>query len=644
MPTQKTILLASANVLDNRDYLIHLKDERRKILDILHPLRLRQEVHIEREIEISFSELFDQFNKPGYFQQPINLFHYSGHSNEEKLILEDAVGGNKSISARQLADFLKLQPGLEVVFLNSCSSESIGALLLDSGVGAVIETTTVIRDADASRFAEWVYKGLHAGKSLVEAFEQAVVSYESEVCCCTRKESNLRDISGFFSDEEEERCAWKLAFNDKAFVENWYLVERIRQRFYDANVTTRVLAVYAPVENNEPYYSVLRGAFLGQPEILVYSISEILTGDESEMEKLIADSHVALFILSEGFSNFWMGLDRWKPALKNLQLIFLGCDGDVQRSFQLVNEELLREKSSVFPPYPFTLKQLSEKQNLETAFNSFCADLIRKEISNPFNKLSEVLTEEFDNLNFGKQRRPFESTGENSFQFSTYNLILVEGSLHCAQELLVKKLLMYAKPRIAKNINPNVISIGKNVPNVLTQAELYQQLADTLIGRKISLGMDHLIETITQKIEQEDLVIVMNDVFQENGDCLPIFREFWNELIEKLPPESKHRLFLFIIHKACKESKNHWNTIGFTSNPPFSNVRLLDAIEPLHEVDLNSWHANTGKRFPDGHFFYSLIEEKQAKQILQEPYMTKAIAEICHLMKCPGILSEILKI
>ena len=84
---------------------------------------------------------------------------------------------------------------------------------MESGIGAVIETTSSVGDEEAARFSAWLYQGLHAGKSLLHAFEQAVASFEQEICCCIRKESNQRNISGFHIIEEEEKCAWKLAFN-----------------------------------------------------------------------------------------------------------------------------------------------------------------------------------------------------------------------------------------------------------------------------------------------------------------------------------------------------------------------------------------------------------------------------------------------
>lgn len=638
MPEQKTILLASANVLNNPGYLAHLQKERRNIRNILQPSFIRREINIEQEVELSFNDLFAQFNRG----KSINLLHYSGHSTEEKLLLQDVGGDSKDLSANQLAAFLKLQPGLEVVFLNSCCSESIGELLLASGVNAVIETTTEVGDEDAARFAGWIYEGLHSGKSLADAFEQATIFFEQEICPCTRTPPNPRGIAGFPLGSEE-KCLWKLAFNEKSFVENWYLVERIHRRFYHKDVTTRVLAIYEKTDYNEQCYKVISDLFWERHDVMVYSLEELLA-DENRNE-LIQETQTAILLFNTGFGGFWSQLEWLHPSLKAMNLLFVGCDGDVEGAYSKVKNNLaLTTEVPTFPPGSLTLEKLARAESLEKVVKDLFAKSICEKVSQAFSASKEILTEEFDNLNFGKQRQPFESDDEKSFRFDKYNLVLVEGSPNCAQELLVKKLLLYANPRIERSVKPRHISIGTNVPNALTKEELYLQLTHSLLGAKINIGIEPLRDVISQKIDEQDLVIILNDVVQNNGDCLPVFRDFWNELAVLLPETPKNRLFLFIIHKACNESKNHWNTQGFHSNPSLFNVRLLDAIEPLNNTALNTWHANTGKRFPTNHFFYSLIQKEKATQILKDPYMTKAIAEICHLMKCPGILSELLKI
>ncbi|MEZ4471734.1 MAG: AAA family ATPase [bacterium] len=68
---------------------------------------------------------------------------------------------------------LSRQPGLQVVFLNGCSTEPQVRRLLDLGVPAVIATNRAIDDGVATRFAERFYHRLAQGAALGEAYADA---------------------------------------------------------------------------------------------------------------------------------------------------------------------------------------------------------------------------------------------------------------------------------------------------------------------------------------------------------------------------------------------------------------------------------------------------------------------------------------
>ncbi|MCB0185689.1 MAG: CHAT domain-containing protein, partial [Caldilineaceae bacterium] len=90
----------------------------------------------------------------------IALWHYAGHANGYQLLLEDDQGQRALADAGGLADFLAQQRGLELVFLNGCSTQPQVQGLLDAGISAVIATAQAIDDAVATRFAECFYQSL----------------------------------------------------------------------------------------------------------------------------------------------------------------------------------------------------------------------------------------------------------------------------------------------------------------------------------------------------------------------------------------------------------------------------------------------------------------------------------------------------
>ena len=635
----KKILLASANVLNDTGYLKSLKRERDAISNILSPAVRRSEVGILKEPECSFMDLFKKFNQPGA-NEKITILHYSGHSNENGLLLQHLKKGNQSSGTQGLAEFLKLQRGLEVVIFNSCYSDFIGDLLLEGNVGAVIETNHAVIDSRAARFSEWFYLGLYSGKNLIDAFNQAVKSYEIEYKYeCQREDKEYHVRSLHFKQDSIEEFSWKLSFKDRSFVENWYLVERIQQKFYD--FPTRVLSVYETNKENDKYHQVVKGFFSSFPAVYTYTLSDLLI--EENKNQLIADTQIAFFIFTKGFVSFWNQLDWLKPYLAKMKIYSLGCDGDIDSCIKIVEEELNINNLPIAPSRPFSLNQLSQPHSLETAFNKICKPLIPLEIFDLGENIENFLLQELDNLNFGPQRLPFESLDGNAFQFGIYNLILIEGTPHCAQELLVKKLLSYARPRIEKNVKQNILSIENNILGLLTQEDLIKNLSDTLLKVKFNVGMDIIIKTIIDKLKEQDLIIIVTDVVKRNGDCLHVFKTFWNALAESLPPSSANRLFFFIVHKESTNDTNQWDTNGFLTEPPIKNVRLLDVIGKVNQTVLNSWHANAERRFPEGSIFHSIIAERTAEHILQEPYMEKVISKICEFMNCPNVLSKLLK-
>ena len=113
----------------------------------------------------------------------IAIFHYAGHADEGRLMLEKALGSaDGSAHAEGLAGLLGGQRGLKLVFLNGCSTLPQVDLLLGAGVPAVIATSRAINDLVARDFAITFYEaltvgresdGIRKGQSIAEAFASA---------------------------------------------------------------------------------------------------------------------------------------------------------------------------------------------------------------------------------------------------------------------------------------------------------------------------------------------------------------------------------------------------------------------------------------------------------------------------------------
>ncbi len=67
-------------------------------------------------------EILDVFQHPEY-RNRIATFHYGGHANGFQLLLESPEGKASPAYSGGFAQFLGEQTGLQLVFLNGCSTE-----------------------------------------------------------------------------------------------------------------------------------------------------------------------------------------------------------------------------------------------------------------------------------------------------------------------------------------------------------------------------------------------------------------------------------------------------------------------------------------------------------------------------------------
>lgn len=103
----------------------------------------------------------------------IRIFHYGGHSNQDAIFLRGPYRQNEGVKTDNLAEFLALQEGLELVFLNGCLSLEQARKYHESGVKAVVATNRKVGDEAARRFAQLFYRELAAGADIEMAFKRA---------------------------------------------------------------------------------------------------------------------------------------------------------------------------------------------------------------------------------------------------------------------------------------------------------------------------------------------------------------------------------------------------------------------------------------------------------------------------------------
>jgi len=135
------------------------------------------------------------------FKDQVSIFHYGGHADSEELVLLD-----EQADAKGIAQLLKAQSNLKLVFLNGCSTQQQVKLLLELGIPAVIATSSPINDDKATLFAEQFYKALAKDHTINEAFGMASGFLQA-------KGGKAEHFRGFQTRQEESDMPWGMYTN-----------------------------------------------------------------------------------------------------------------------------------------------------------------------------------------------------------------------------------------------------------------------------------------------------------------------------------------------------------------------------------------------------------------------------------------------
>ena len=157
------------------------------------------------------------------YQDRIAIFHYGGHAGSYALLLESLIGEHVIAHSEGLVSFLAKQKGLQLIFLNGCSSQQQALDLIETGFPAVIGTSQKINDEVATALSVRFYKGLAAGASIDRAWAEAVDEVKT-----AKGTANLRDLFGEETEGAEDRFPWEIYYCKGAeIVKEWNLPEAV---------------------------------------------------------------------------------------------------------------------------------------------------------------------------------------------------------------------------------------------------------------------------------------------------------------------------------------------------------------------------------------------------------------------------------
>jgi CubicO group peptidase (beta-lactamase class C family) len=164
-------------------------------------------------------EVLGAFKK---YRDRIAIFHFAGHADSYEFYLENISGEKEIAHADGFAEFLSLQNGLRLVFLNACSTEPQAKALIDANVNAVIATSRHIDEGVATLFSINFYQSLGSGSPIYKAFQEATAAVKM------RYGKNEKGQTIYFQkkDIESDQLPWHIHIRDGCdVVRNWNIPE-----------------------------------------------------------------------------------------------------------------------------------------------------------------------------------------------------------------------------------------------------------------------------------------------------------------------------------------------------------------------------------------------------------------------------------
>ncbi len=152
-------------------------DEELESLSFIEEWQSIARAFAHQPISVTLTRLFPStvvnlFHTLHTYHRKFDILHFIGHGNIDGICLENEVGGEAFIDAKELAQAVQ-ESYIPLVVLNVCESENPASLLSAVGVQTVIGMIESIYDDHAAIFARELYSVLAAGQSVERSMERA---------------------------------------------------------------------------------------------------------------------------------------------------------------------------------------------------------------------------------------------------------------------------------------------------------------------------------------------------------------------------------------------------------------------------------------------------------------------------------------
>lgn len=273
------ILLAFANDDTNpMGELPALKEERLAIEDTL-----RGSFQISSLVPATLLRIEDTFASLGH---RIRIFHYAGHAGSDQIELVTGKDSHQGGFAKGMAKYIGLQKGVQLVFLNGCSTEGQVQHFLTENISAVIATTRPVRDKVAKDFAERFYAAFSGGnqnKSLKQAFDEAKASLENRY---SENREFYRKID-WEQNEGDDLFPYKLHLKKQEFAKICYKDLILDEPIIDPGpIQKKAYLLCDRVDANEDFKESLENHLKSN---IRKPLSCLVEGEDSELPRILCE-------------------------------------------------------------------------------------------------------------------------------------------------------------------------------------------------------------------------------------------------------------------------------------------------------------------------------------------------------------------
>lgn len=170
LPEKIKVLFFASNPADQTQ--LKLDEEIRAITRKIRESEFRDSVELVSVWAVRPNDLLQALNE----HKPA-IVHFSGHgSDSDEIIFQDDTGNSKPISKSAIIQMFKVMAsGIQLAVFNTCFSRSQAEEITEY-IDAAIGMSTEIGDEAAKVFAAQFYSAIGFGKSIKEAFDQAIVA------------------------------------------------------------------------------------------------------------------------------------------------------------------------------------------------------------------------------------------------------------------------------------------------------------------------------------------------------------------------------------------------------------------------------------------------------------------------------------